>query len=148
MINEIAEHFERVRNNANDNRKHQLNIMEAALTVLQRDLGTLDSQLKRLMAAADRLEVERDALEQVDPARARAIEKLGRGEAITAGVQVSYPVEDTLEAIERRLLLLQSAYRRFLAEDRAMEALYAIAEWHDELEGVLPAQLRVDREDA
>lgn len=145
MTNEIAEHFERVRDNANANRKHQLNIMEAALTVLQRDLGTLDGQLKRLQAAADRLEVERDALEQADPARARAIEKLGRGEAITAGVQVSYPVEDTLEAVERRLLLLQSAYRRFLAEDRAMEALYAIAEWHDELESVLPAQLRVDR---
>lgn len=145
MTNEIAEHFERVRDNANANRKHQLNIMEAALTVLQRDLGTLDSQLKRLLAAADRLEVERDALKQVDPARARAIEKLGRGEAITAGVQVSYPVEDVLEAIERRLLLLQSAYRRFLAEDRAMETLYAIAEWHDELESVLPAQLQVDR---
>lgn len=137
MTNEIAKHFERVRDSANANRKHQLNIMEAALTVLQRNLGTLDSQLKRLLAAADRLEVERDALDRVDPARARAAEK--------PGVQVSYPVEDTLEAIERRLLLLQSAYRRFIAEDRAMETLYAIAEWHDELEGVLPEQLRVDR---
>lgn len=124
----IGESFKRVIANANDNRKHQLAIMEAALTVLQRDLGALDSQLKRLLVATDRLEVERGALELVDP----------------AGVQVSYPVEDTLEAIERRLLLLRSAYRRFMAEDRAMETLYAIAEGHYELEGVLPA----NREDA
>ena len=116
----------KLRDNANINRQHQLAIMEAALSVMQRDLSTLEEQLKRLRFGVDQGKVEREIL--VDAQKARLIESVGRAACAAAGLQINYPVEDALEVIKGRLDLLTTAYRRFMAEDRAIETLYAVEE--------------------
>ena len=115
--------------------------MAAVVPVLREQLRVLVRQIEQLRLAIDQKETERDFISPEDTATRKAIEQDGRAAWLQAGNTLDYPVEVTLDRVQRAMAIIKDSYRKLQRNDSIMEAIYDMADEIEDIEPILPLSL-------